>query len=255
MLKKKLRKLLINLPYFQKFVDFLRFRRKRKKLPYKYEQLDLDSLTGSSFQKARIFNILNFAKDTYSSDFSFEAGYQSIKIGSRKFDGRRDPSVRLSALNLDFKGKSVLDIGCNQGAILFDIANDIKCGIGVDYEPRMINICNALKSVNDNNNLDFFVFDIENDPLTLLRNFIPTKKIDVIFLMAVCQHVMNWKPLIEFTASQTEILVFESNGTEEQQNEQIKFVNSCFAYSREIYSVSHDDNAHRRLLIASNVRI
>ena len=252
---RNLRKILFNLKYLEILSHYLRLRRKRKKLPYEYEHLNLDSLTGSSFQKARIFNIINFAKDTYSSDFSFEAGYQSIKIGGRKFNGRRDPSVRISALNLDFRGKSVLDIGCNQGGILFDIANDIKCGIGVDYEPRMVNICNALKRVNDKNNLDFFVFDIENDPLTLLRDFIPTKKIDVIFLMAVCQHIMNWKSLIEFTASQSEILVFESNGTEEQQDEQIKFVNSCFAYSREIYSVSHDDNAHRRLVIASNAGI
>ena len=57
----------------------------------------------------------------------------------------------------------MLDIGCNQGGMLYELSNRIKYGVGIDYDSRMINVANKIKSHNKLNHLDYYVFDLEKE--------------------------------------------------------------------------------------------
>lgn len=71
----------------------------------------------------KIRNLLNYTKTSESlySANQFPAGYHTLRIRDHEFKGQRDPSIRFEKVRFDFAGKSVLDIGCNQGGMLFAI--------------------------------------------------------------------------------------------------------------------------------------
>lgn len=248
----KLKNLLKNAVQFLFGSSFYNRPTKEKETAYKFERTELPRSVSGEFNKRRLINLINYGKTTFSSDFSFEGGYQTVKLSDEILEGRRSPEIRISDINLNFKDKVVLDIGCNQGAILFHLAEQIKFGFGVDYEEKMINCCNALKRYNDNQNLDFFYFDLDNDPHELLLDLCPFPQIDVVFLMAVCQHIQSWRSLISFIAQNSKVLVLETNGTDEQQACQIRSVKENFKKVNIIYQKSRDDFAQRTLLIAQN---
>jgi len=134
--------------------------------------------------------------------------------------GQRDPHLRLSKLQMDFTGKRVLDIGTNQGGMLLAIREQLYLGVGLDYDSHMINAANRIAATVKANNLHFFVFDLEKDPLELILDLVPDGSIDVVFLLSVCMWIKNWETVIRFCAENAPMLVFESNGSNEQQQSQ-----------------------------------
>src|SRR5574337_1044888 len=70
--------------------------------------------------------------------------------------------------------------------MLFSIADRIRSGVGVDYDYKMINVANRIRSYKGTANLDYYVFDLEKENLELLRNFIQSQKVDIVFLLSVC---------------------------------------------------------------------
>jgi SAM-dependent methyltransferase len=203
----------------------------------------------------RVLNLIEYTKTNQSSYSAkeYESGYHEVVIGGRVLAGQRSPAKRLSALSLDFKGKSVLDIGCNQGGMLLHIADQLKWGIGLDYDGKMVNLCNLQKSVRKISNVDFYVFDIDADPHELILDLLPESKVDVIFLLSVCMWVEKWRSLIDFCATVSDVIVFETNGTDAQQSEQIDHLATRFPNIRQITAASEDDpkQKKRRLYIAS----
>lgn len=221
-------------------------------IDYTYKRLELSEPGGLDFRRRQLQNLMNYCKETGSSDYSFEAGYQSVIFQGQLIQGRRDPSIRLRTINYDFKGKSVLDIGCNQGGMLFALANDIQSGVGIDYEPRVINVCHAIRSANKLTNLDFYVHDLDKDPLENILDFIPNQRLDVTLLLAVSQHIRIWRELIYFVKGFSKTLIFETNGTFEGQAEQVTALRKNFKSCQQCYSTSPDDGAQRSLWIAEN---
>lgn len=203
----------------------------------------------------RVLNLIEYTKTNQSSYSAkaYESGYHEVMIGGRVLPGQRSPAKRLSALSFDFKGKSVLDIGCNQGGMLFHIADQLKWGIGLDYDGKMINLCNLQKSVRKLSSVDFYVFNIDADPHELILDLLPEPRVDVIFLLSVCMWVEKWRALIDFCATISDVIVFETNGTDAQQAEQINYLATCFPNTRQIMAASEDDpkQKKRRLYIAS----
>jgi len=89
---------------------------RRKKYAFQREDCP-ESASPAQVQRSRILNILNYTKTSGSSysAHKFPAGYHEIKIGDEVFAGQRSPDGRLKHLSVDFSGKTLLDIGCNQG--------------------------------------------------------------------------------------------------------------------------------------------
>ena len=170
------------------------------------------------------------------------------------FTGQRDPQQRLAKVPFDFTNKTVLDIGSNQGGMLFAIKDKIRWGVGVDYDYRMVNASNLIAKELDVKNTSFFVFDIDKDPHELLQDFLPEQKVDIVFLLAVCMWVKKWRELIDMCASISENMLFESNGTDEQQREQYDYLQKKFNKVSSLAEQSDDDPLHkgRKLYLASN---
>ena len=224
--------------------------------PYFYERIEWENhpKEEASLFFPQITNLLNYTKTSGSSYSAklFPAGYHTLRLGDEEIKGQRDPRERLKKLNIDFSGLRVIDIGCNQGGVLFAIASDLKWGVGLDFDYRLINCCTKLSESNQTKDkISFYCFNIDKDPHKLIRDFLPdqTAKVDVIFLLAVCMWVEKWKELIEFCTNLTDCLVFESNGLPDVQDSQIAFLKQRFSNIRRI---DQDTEGGRRLLVARN---
>lgn len=217
--------------------------------PYRFERLPLDSLNNPEDRAFRqIQNILNYTKTSGSSYSAqrYSAGYHTIEINGRRLQGQRDPSKRLERVPVDFLGKTVLDIGCNQGGMLFQLGGIVKWGVGIDYDARMINAANRIRSLREANSLNFYVFDLEREPLSLIEDFIPEPKVDVVFLFAVCMWLKNWRDVIEFGARISDSMVFETNGTDEQQSAQQEHLEALYQKVSLLTEFSEDDPKQKR---------
>jgi len=192
----------------------------------------------------KILSVLNYTKKSGShyNGGLFQSGYHSFTIDGAYFKGQREPSIRLKHIDpsiYDFTDKTVLDIGCNQGGMLFAIVDKIKYGVGIDYDTRMINACNKLRTHFKTHHLDFYTFDLEKEQLSFIPNLLPQTPVDICFLLSMCTWLTNWKNVIDFAHSISHALLFESNGGNQQ--EQVAYLKSKYATVRMLSESSDDD--------------
>lgn len=171
----------------------------------------------------------------------FEAAYHSVRLKGEYFRGQRECESRLRKINYNFSGKYVLDLGCNIGGMLHALSDKIRFGVGIDFSPKCINAANLIKSVNKVSNLDFYNFDLEREDLNMIKNFLPSKKMDICFLLSVCMWINNWKEVVSFCSDIAENLLFEANGSKWQQKEQVDFLHSRYSNVILVDDLSLDD--------------
>jgi len=229
-----------------------------KKNQYKSntKRLDTTALEKYSPNLIKIMNLLIYTKKSnvsYSGG-EFNTGYHTFEIDGHQFKGQRNPKMRLEDIPLCFDNLSVLDIGCNQGGMLYELSNKIKSGVGIDYDSRMINVANKMKSHSKLNNLDYYVFDLENENLDYISDFLPDEKVDVVFLLSICMWIKNWKEVINLIPLISSKLIFESNGSKEQQIEQINHLKLSYKIVQLIKEKSTDDPSqkNRQLYYCTN---
>jgi SAM-dependent methyltransferase len=177
--------------------------------------------------KSRIVNIINYSKDVKKSygGKTYEFGYHTLHIGDEVLHGQRNNSMRIISIPYSFENKVVLDIGCGPGGMLHTLSSIITFGVGVDFNPRLINLANAVKQYNGLTNIAFYVFDVENEPLPFMLNFLDKyEKIDVCLFLSLAKWVKSWKKVVQYCKSIASMLVFESNGSTLEQKNQIAFV-------------------------------
>lgn len=212
-------------------------------------------LEGMSRDTRKVLNLLNYTKQSGSrySASRFESAYHTIELEGRVFEGQRNPAERLTDVPFDFTDARVLDIGCNQGGMLFHLGPTIKHGIGIDYDYRMINAANRVRILQQTHNLSFFVFDLEQENLELLDNFLQDSEVDVAFLLSICMWIINWHEVIDYAYRVADHLLFESNGTPVQQDEQVAYLRQKYGTVQKIRDASDDDpsNRNRRLFFCS----
>jgi hypothetical protein len=211
---------------------------------YPFSRIETETCTDADERLFRqIQNVLNFTK-TSNSHYSaeqFPAAYHTITVNGRRVAGQRDPSMRLASVPIDFRGRSVLDLGCNQGGMVHQVRSQIIWGVGIDYDPRMINAANRIKNANASENLSFYVVDLQNDPLEIICDFMPEQKADVCFLLSVCMWLNNWQQVIDFAQSRSRSMLFETNGTPLQQDQQLQYLRSKYAVVNMLSESSDDD--------------
>lgn len=198
----------------------------------------------------QIRNLLNYTKTSASSYAAeeFPAGYHSINLGGETLRGQRDPKIRLNLSGLDLSGKTVLDVGCNQGGMLFAVNDSLRWGIGLDYDPRMVNVANRISVANGLKNLRFYVFDLEKDPLPLMNDLVPEPSVDVIFFLSVCTWIRNWKDVLSHLGEMSKTMLFESNGSEEEQASQLAHLEQTYKSVVRLADASEDDPRWKRML-------
>jgi hypothetical protein len=211
---------------------------------YPFSRIDTENFTDADERVFRqIQNLLNFTK-TSNSHYSaeqFPAAYHTLDVNGRQLPGQRDPSKRLASVPIDFHGQTVLDLGCNQGGMLHQIRSQIKWGVGIDYDPHMINAANRIKSVNASENISFYILDLQNDPLELISDFMPDWKADICFLLSVCMWLKNWQKVIDFAHSKSDSMLFETNGSPLQQDQQVNYLRTKYPVIKLLSEISDDD--------------
>ncbi len=202
----------------------------------------------------KVLNILKYTtidKKAYSAE-KYSAGYHTVKLGETTYKGQRDIAIRFENIQYDFTNKNVLDIGCNQGGMLMHIYDDIKNGYGIDYNYKLINGANRLKDYKKYTKLHFYVFDLEKENLNIINDFY-TEQLDIIFLLSICMWIKNWKDVIAFASNNAKDMLFESNGTEVQQADQINFLKQKYKNIKIIDESSRDDEQkYRKLILCQN---
>lgn len=215
--------------------------------PYREDSKNLSN-------EEKVIEVLKYTttdKKAYSAE-EYSVGYHTVELNGQRIRGQRDISIRYENVKYDFKNKNVLDIGCNQGGMLMYIHNEIKNGYGLDYNPKLINGANRLKEYKGYKNLHFYVFNLQEEDLNLIKNFY-SQKIDIVFLLSICMWIDNWKDVISFSRNIAKDILFESNGTESQQLEQIDFLKNRYKDVILIDEYSRDDSQkNRKLFLCKN---
>lgn len=205
-----------------------------------------------------ILKVLDYTKANkeWFDSRDLPAGYHSVELNGQHFRGQRDPASRLKKLSLDFKGKTVLDLGCSNGGVLHNLAPEIALGVGVDYNAKCINAANVLKASANYQNVNFFVFDLEREDITLLPNFMLGRDIDICLFLNLSLWVKNWTAVFRFCAERSKVMIFEAHGSEAQQQEQLSFVESLYSSVVLTSDVSDDDPtyAKRRMYLCKHLR-
>ena len=142
-----------------------------------------------------------------------EHGYHSFSIFNVKFIGQRDPVQRINKMRkiYDFTDKSILDLGCNTGGLLFHLF-DIQKGIGVDFDATCISAANCIKKkIGLYNHLDFIQRDLQKDDISDLF----TRRYDVIFLLSMGSWIKNWREVYQSAIQCAPVLFIETNNDSE----------------------------------------
>ncbi len=148
-----LRRMIRRTPYVGALV--MRLKRLFDPLPQKdamlhFSRLDPEAApTEAERQKYKVLNVIRYTQNsrTAYAAVGYPAAYHTIQIGNEVIEGQRDPVARLAAVSYDSSGKTLLDIGCNQGGMLFALSEQIKYGIGIDYDSNMINAANRIRAL------------------------------------------------------------------------------------------------------------
>ena len=137
---------------------------------------------------------------------------------------------------------------------IWEIADQIKYGIGVDNNYELINCANRLSSHFKKQNLSFYTYDVQVETKNLNRmlTFLPFNKPNIIFLLAVCQWVNNWKELLSWCFQNSKHLMFEDNGNKQQQLEHQRLLDQLYG-SENIVDLRHRENGRVLLLCCKKV--
>jgi SAM-dependent methyltransferase len=202
-----------------------------KPAPYRFERTPLNAVDPPAERTfCQLRNILNYTKTSGSvySAYRYPAGYHTIEIGDRTLVGQRQPAERLRPVPVEFAGKTVLDIGCNQGGMLFALP-DVRWAVGIDYDRNMVNAANRIRSLKKRAEMAFYVVDLEQDPIELIEDFLPEPRVDIVFLLAVCRWVTNWQEVISWAARISGAMLFETTGPDEIQQTHIEYLKKLYA--------------------------
>lgn len=174
-----------------------------------------------------VHNLIHYVRRPASGDREVFAEYYSTyltdpkgKTGHMFTNGQREPKDRYQYLPPDYLvGKRVLDLGGNFGGMLHsNLAAEIKWGVGTDYDSKLINVANRI-AANEGTDyrLGFYVHDLMSDPLEMIRDFMPEPRADIVFLLAVCAHLVNWNDVIIYAGTLADEMLFEANGADYEQ--------------------------------------
>ena len=201
-----------------------------------------------SNKSQKALNIIRYSVGRKRATFGhgFDSAYHSLNIDGELFKGQREISKRLSVIPFDFSNKVVLDMGCNIGGMLHELKG-IKYGIGLDYNSKCINAANFISQVNGRDNLSFYTFDFDKEDINFIENFC-TLDVDMCFILAMALWIKQWKELIKYAYGLSPNLLYETNGNEEFQQEQVELLKSLYSHVEQMTDCSNDDNRadHKR---------
>jgi hypothetical protein len=196
---------------------------------------------GAILDVFRALDAVRHSGEQYSAPV-FVAGYHSLDVNGIRFRGQRVCAERLARVPYNFRNKRVLDLGCNVGGMLHALSGTIETGYGIDFNPHCINAAQLIKKVNQSDNLQFYTLNLDRrEDVLLLPAFLHGEKVDICFLLSLCRWLENWRRLIHAAAEISESMLFESNGSAEEQREQVEVLHRYYGNVENVSESSTDD--------------
>src|SRR5690606_1602567 len=137
--------------------------------------------------------------------------FRTKKLSVERHEAQRSAAERLTRFGIteaDVKGKSLLDLGCHNGAVLLELSNFGPArGVGIEYDADKVELARDIASFSGLQNLRFEQSDIDKIDSETLGVF------DIVFALAIENHVTDADRLYELLGKVTgQTLYFEGNG-------------------------------------------
>lgn len=137
-------------------------------------------------------------------------GYHSFDLWNIHFKGQRNPKKRLDIMrqHYDFTGKTLVDIGCNTGGMMFHCL-ELHSAFGVDFDETCIRAANIIqKHVLIYPNHHFMVINLDEcEPSAAF----PNDHVDVVFLLSLGSWIKKWRELYTYAVHHATTIFLETN--------------------------------------------
>lgn len=142
-------------------------------------------------------------------------------------EAQRSASERLGRFGLtraNVKGRTALDLGCHNGAMLLELSNlGPASGLGIEYDADKVALAREIATYCGLSDLRFEEGDVDQLEARALGTF------DIVFALAIEAHVLNSEHLYELLGQVTgELLCFEGNAGCNVEQVEIKLMASGF---------------------------
>jgi SAM-dependent methyltransferase len=174
-------------------------------------------------------------------------GYHSITLWNVEFAGQRNPVQRLRVMreHYDFRGKRLLDLGCNTGGMMFHLL-ELAAARGVDADTRSIEAARVIQR--EMGVFPSYTFEVADLDQPLAAEWLD---VDVIFLLAMGSWLRQWRDLYR-VALQTGATIFLEVNNDQEGVAQLAWLEELGATVKGIADHSRDDatgNHGRKLYV------
>ena len=154
----------------------------------------------------------------------YNAGYHTFELFNYFNPGQRNCNQRLALIEERYplNGKSIIDIGCNTGGMLFHIGSPSKT-LGLDFDADAIEIANSIKKFIFKEDKEFAIrfnfhhMDLINFDPIFMKKYIEESMVDVVFLLSMGSWLLNWRDIYSFFIENQCDIVLETNNDVEGQ--------------------------------------
>jgi len=139
----------------------------------------------SGTMKAERFLKFEDKPDTIDTSYDpvaelYNEAFKDIKV-------RRDELGWINEHLPDMTGKSILDIGCGNGALLRELSPKVRAGVGIDASSRLVNLARQCASPKNN-----IIYHVVDGPVIPLEDH----TIDVVISMLSFRY-LDWDPIMK----------------------------------------------------------
>lgn len=139
--------------------------------------------------------------------------FSTPRFSVAREEAQRDAGRRLQRFGIvpdQVRGRRVLDLGCNNGAMLFQLSNhEPACGLGIEYDPEKVQLARRIAEFAAIEHLEFRVGDLDQMQAADVGG-----PFDIVLCLAIEAHVKDPAHLYELLAAITRgRLYFEANSS------------------------------------------
>ena len=144
--------------------------------------------------------------------------YHTTYLDGEKYEGMRDCMKRVNKMYFNPRCR-ILDLGCNMAGMLWPYRLYFGQAVGVERDTNVFNFCkNLAKAYNAEKKMKFIQYDLNKiDDLDYLGEF------DVIFCLAITQHISEWQKVLRWAHEHGKILFIEYNGQPNQLKDYMNY--------------------------------
>lgn len=139
--------------------------------------------------------------------------FSTPRFSVAREEAQRDAGRRVQRFGIgpeQVRGRRILDLGCNNGAMLFQLSNYGPAhGLGIEYDPEKVQLARRIATFAAIEHLEFRVGDLDQMEAAELGG-----PFDIVLCLAITAHVKDPGHLYELLAATTRgSLYFEANSS------------------------------------------